>query len=505
MKSIKDLREADDTDFKARLPEVVISESVISEEETDDVSQVLLALNHLATMTDDLYSVIGDEDIKISEDEILAILNSYDAISEIYDKYEGMVSMPSREYDIDALDVEVMEELEEELIALEEAVGVDNPMHHGVSAKALDTLEKLGFRGAPVGPNTWKPSQKVLKMWGIPMRAGKYADVFFASLDVNNGESRQFAIADSDGVEKYKDLDKAIASLKKKAKLNESVEELEETPGGPSPLQKINAAIDGFQKKLASGKYPDSESDLKKILARLEAQKKALTPKKEEVELDEASSPMKDWSDSRLLLWLKTNWTTDSVSPVFGAQLKSAAAIAKKRGLKWTKNEEVEIHEAEMKIVSWKYSKGINDPFRMEVVGQNGTDVAKILDKVLPSGKFNLYGDDLGFKSAAEREAAAKALVKFYKTIKEQDCTELDLSLIAEEFDESKFRRLAVTGLVPEGDVAKIILAMKRLDSGKELTRDQKNLVTSTFHSLVGMVTGDMSVFTKIQNKLKKD
>lgn len=81
----------------------------------------------------------------------------------------------------------------------------------------------------------------------------------------------------------------------------------------------------------------------------------------------------------------------------------------------------------------------------------------------------------------------------------------MDLGCISEEFDEQKFRRLATTGLVPDQDVAKMIVAMRNLDSGKELTKKQKDLVTSTFHSLIGMVTGDTTVFSKIQQKLKKD
>lgn len=456
MKSIASLRNPTTKNFATSLEEITISEAALAEEEGDQVSSVLLALNHLSSMTDDLYSVVGDEDIKIDEDEIVAILNAYDVISEIYEKYEGMVSMPSREYDIDALDVEVMEEIEEQYVSLQEAL-TEAVARTPLEQKELDVLKKLGFATAPVSRDTWLPSEKIVHMWGIPMRAGKFADVFFAVFD--DKESKKFAIADSEGVTKFTELEKAMAALKKKAKMVESVE-LDEAgipPYAPSKslrnprgsvddaVKELDKMISEYKKRISTEKNAAVAKELKRILGGLEDQKEIFT--------------------KVILPTLK-----EAVTP---------------------------------KIVKWPLVTGINDPFRMEVVGKSSAEVTKILDTVLPSSKFNVYDNELGFKSVGEREAAGTALVKYFKTIKEEDCSEFDIGVLAEEFDETKFRRLAMTGLVPDGDAGKIVTAMKRLDAGKELSKDLKDLITSTFLSLIGLVTGDTSVFNKIQGKLK--
>jgi hypothetical protein len=138
------------------------------------------------------------------------------------------------------------------------------------------------------------------------------------------------------------------------------------------------------------------------------------------------------------------------------------------------------------------------------VIGQDGSNVAKILDKVLPGNKANAYDDQLGFKSTADRENAAKAIVDFYKNLKEEDCTIVPLGDLSEAIDEDKFRKLAQTGLVEKDQVTKVVKAMKDLEGGKTLNPEQKNLITSTFQTLIGLVTGDTTVFAKIQGAIKK-
>jgi hypothetical protein len=620
MKTLRNLREAKE-DYKLAPQVAELTEAF---DETDEVGNTLVALNHLASIADDLYSVIGAGDVNVTPDEIDSILSAYDILAEIHDKYDDAFPMPSQDYDLDALDVEVTEEIalqleelelaeglawkitvktltdlgfkemnpegkqpfmvpkkkishiwgknplyfvilmdedagnkpyvivdsedgsrtaytdlnrafadlkkmvkdlkeevELEELALTELTGQDNVLSHGVSAKAQSILKDLGFKETTPGPNTWQnPTLRVNKIWGIPMRAGKWADIFFASL---NYDHMRFAIIDDSGIDRFESLDKAISSLKTKAKMAEMTEsvldeapitktkwkvafsyddpsgvgianakitvhandsesakrfaetdlkkkgrfknfriksaskineeseledvELTETPGGPSIVQKLKATRAGFQAKLDSGKYPDSEDSFKKMIAKLDTQLKAHSVKKEDVD---------------------------------------------------------QLDEVKVTITKWNLNKGVEGQFRMEVIGQDGSAAAKILDKVMPSAKFALFDDQFGFKTTKERDAASAALVKFYSAIKEWDTTEIPLGTISEEFDETKFRRLAMTGLVPDTDVALIIRAMKTLDAGKVLTVQQKNLIATTFQSLIGLVTGDTSVFSKIQTAVKK-
>jgi hypothetical protein len=881
---------------------------VLSEE--DDFEASLLALNHLAVMADDLYSVMGGEEIKVTPDEIAAILSAYDLVSEVYDKYEQIVAMPSKEYDMDALDSEVMEEVEQELQSLDEAVelveavevkkqklswgtvvtihkgsdfsvvmhpddqkkveklkaggsvsfkdetgitwnvkllgsqysfrsseggnqvsvnksdlfesveqldeltGDDNVLSHRVPAKELAVLDKLGFKEAKPGKDTWMSSQyKVKKMWGIPMRAGKWADIFFAVLDdalPHKDDKKIFIIIDSEGTTRYTDVSRAINDLKKMAKMvegccdcddddeeeldeastfasfkkmsdsqlklwlktnwtdepgasptfgaqlkaaaaearnrklqwrekkneeveldeakfkfnpgkheiivsskrgsdgkfsievqdkntgkllhrmrhelpganedgdkytdgsrvlaakrvmNESAElteatysfqnkmsgkvrkvkanndadaikkmnaihpvgddalksadvssvdqwfkkyykifkeetQLDETPDAygdkkakliasyksfkkkldsdkaPDPAalvkmmvsienqlekmgvknvrelvkenaeqldetpdkygsakDKVKASLAAFQKKLDSGKYPDSEADIKKIIARLEAElKKFPGAKNEEVELDEAEKKgvIRTWSITTAPKWkfqlsvngLKAEEIIEKLSKAdfdetFGKATYDNVGFLSKTAVnqaadilvsdyKFVK-EDNELEEAagDGTILSW-VSKTAKWPFKVEVLGVDGSDLEALIKKASAKSNFERAGNDaVAFKTKNEQQAAIRALEKYYKFVREENIATYDLSVISEEFDESKFRRLATTGLVPEGDVAKAIIAMRNLDAGKELNRNQKDLITGIFHSLIGMVTGDMSVFTKIQQKLK--
>lgn len=599
MKTLRNLREDTDS-FKLapRIVEEIDDENAL----TDDVGHTLVALNHLAVIADDLYSAIGDGSIELNEDEINSVLSAYDMLSEIHDKYDDVFPMPSQEYDLDALDVEVNEEVQLQLEELELAEAL-------AWQTMMKTLTDLGFKKTEPSKDTWQPvtpKRDVQHMFGIPMRAGKWADVFFV---IFGDDDKPYSIIDAEGRMNFADLGKALAELKKHAKM-ESLEEaadknisvdidtsfdsaeaktkwvagvkakgmsakffgsstlvsgpkskvvsllvkhygsrkeaeeahpelkegvsLDETPGGPSVLQKLKASRAGFQAKLDSGKFPKSAEDFKEMIARLDVQIKAHSLKKEDTRLDEAgnesivfknrdiskltynpnvkslTATFKTIGDVYYFLVQPNEWKAlmADKDPLnyFTKKIKGSHKSSPAAKPKSMQSENVDqIDEVKVAITKWNLAKGIDGQFRMEVIGQAGSDVARILDKVLPSAKFTLFDDQFGFKSTAERDAASAALVKYYKTIKEQDANEIPLGSISEEFDETKFRRLAMTGLVPDTDVALIIRAMKNLDAGKTLDMKQKNLIANTFQSLIGLVIGDVSVFTKIQGAIKKD
>ena len=80
----------------------------------------------------------------------------------------------------------------------------------------ISTLKSLGFEKAPIGPSTYKPGSnrgKVEELWGIPMRAGKWTDIFFA---VMYDDRLPWRLIDRDGTESYAKLNDAAKALMKR-------------------------------------------------------------------------------------------------------------------------------------------------------------------------------------------------------------------------------------------------------------------------------------------------
>jgi hypothetical protein len=74
-----------------------------------------------------------------------------------------------------------------------------------------------------------------------------------------------------------------------------------------------------------------------------------------------------------------------------------------------------------------------------------------------------------------------------------------------EEIDMNRFKQLASTGLVSKEDLPKLILAMRSLDADKPLSLSQKDLINSTFQSLIAVITGDTSILTKVKSNVAKN
>jgi hypothetical protein len=78
-----------------------------------------------------------------------------------------------------------------------------------------------------------------------------------------------------------------------------------------------------------------------------------------------------------------------------------------------------------------------------------------------------------------------------------------EFETVTEEIDYTKFKRLASVGLVDSAEISKLVLAMKALESGKAISTTQKDIISSTFLSLVAIVTGDSTLLSKISQELK--
>jgi hypothetical protein len=587
MKSLREMRASDIPNVPAAAEVVDNGTPAIydNDGEADATGHTLIALNHIATMADDLYTAVGDEGIELLPEEIDAILNSFDLISSIHDKHSELYDMPSQSYDEEDLAGAMDEEnqLQKEELELAESL-------------AWQTMVKsLGVAGFKMMPpekfaSGWKPSSgQVHHMFGIQMRAGKFADTYFA---ITDNEAKPYTIVNVEGTTSYAELGQALAAIKKLTKtgtVQEGVSDEEhaisdkfvptpwdiiEALGDEETIRRMNRikefgvglaqdvivehmieeiktvdlnlskAIGDFYSELKEASNPahgfavrysvfskkgDGPIVHKEMsFPTAEKMEKWMDTAEDKVpyfhEIQSTSYPRKNEDLDEMVdiaaLWKKVKefigqgWELQgykgyqmSADVAHMRKGKLAKHITAKGEIQWppVKKESADLVENKTNsVLTWDGAKGQMDPFRLEVIGQDGSVVARLLDKVLPAGKGNVYDDQIGFKSTKEREAAAKALTQYFKAVKEQDLTIIDLGDLNEAFDETKFKRLAMTGLVPAEEVNGVVRAMKALEAGKTLTPAQKDLISGTFLTLIGLVTGDTSVFSKIQGAAKK-
>lgn len=116
--------------------------------------------------------------------------------------------------------------------------------------------------------------------------------------------------------------------------------------------------------------------------------------------------------------------------------------------------------------------------------------------------ELSYHGNKASVKKALinhyDNEEEAKALHP--KVFKES--VELDEAVDPQE---SRFFQLARLGLVDKADVTKLRMAMGQLNSDKALSIKQRELLLSTFQSLVDIVTGDDAIFTRVRMDVQKE
>jgi hypothetical protein len=70
---------------------------------------------------------------------------------------------------------------------------------------------------------------------------------------------------------------------------------------------------------------------------------------------------------------------------------------------------------------------------------------------------------------------------------------------------EQRFIQLARLGLVDKSDVSKLRIAMDQLKADKPLTMQQRGMLLSVMSDLVGLVTGDDTIFQRVKMDLQKE
>lgn len=287
--------------------------------------------------------------------------------------------------------------------------------------KAKAKLKSMGFEKAPIGPKTHQiliGKSKIEDLYGIPMRAGHWADVFFATM---YDSKAPWCVIDREGRDCYANLDDAMKALQKRMR---TIKEEAYTNYGDFAKQhkKMYPSHSEEQTKAAWEKY------------------KSFHVKKEGVEDTELSD--------------KTGETL--------AFLEDICEMADE--IYETLSDYDEIDDATHALISQIYTS---------------------LDNAYESidSKYDIQVSDDDYEvseSAVEEEAKS----------------------ILEEIDMNRFKQLASTGLVSKDELPKLILAMRALDADKPLSMSQKDLINSTFQSLIAIVTGDTSVLSKVKSSI---
>lgn len=172
--------------------------------------RVSIALNHLSQigeMVDDLYNTLSNLE-EIDNAIALALTSAYNRVDDLYAAVEETYGIEPVE---DFSDEEMDESYE-----LDEAVWdtfdkKKNKMAPADSANIVPPkLKSLGFKAAEPGKDTWMPTKgNVVQLFGIPMRAGKWADVFFAITD----DAKPYTVITDEGVTKFKNERDAITYM----------------------------------------------------------------------------------------------------------------------------------------------------------------------------------------------------------------------------------------------------------------------------------------------------
>jgi hypothetical protein len=174
---------------------------------TDRVGAALEKLDQIGEMANDLYNTLSHlEEIDAETDA--ALTGAYNCVDDLYAKIDD-------KYDVVPVDLDEYD-LEEEYFSLDEAApGIYDPVARHDTNPIPKKLKELGFVAAPVNNSTWKPSGvRVVALYGLEMRAGKWADIFYAITD----DKKPYTVINDGEVQKFSSEGDAIRSITKDVK-----------------------------------------------------------------------------------------------------------------------------------------------------------------------------------------------------------------------------------------------------------------------------------------------
>lgn len=373
----------------------------------------------------------------------------------------------------------------------------DASLTEGTAWKIINTtLRQLGFEAATHGDlRGFKGIAKedIYNLFGIPMRAGKWADVWFAILEDD------YAVINDEKVTRFEKVGDAIKSIQHIAvqqKKNVSEETLEE---------KLSADDDAgvWISDFVKSTDPRFEGKSKKERIKM-ALGAYYAAQNEEVE-EKLSTVYED---------LEESFTAATASKITGAQIEkyldSQNFKAIEQICKFMTKDELEtwaangyegrtyelLMKSRLKNEEFEeFKEGLAQPFAVIDTGDNNIVVAMASSEA--GAKSSIATSELPPMSVKDKNKLKIVRIKKKAMLgwPLNEGTQLD-----EEVDYYKFKQLAILGLLSPGDANKAALGMKAIEGGHPPTQEQKKIIGDTLVLLVDMITGDSAVL----NKLKK-
>ena len=164
-------------------------------EEKDILGESLFHARQIIHMVDDIYNTIGDiSDIDPTLHKSLVKLSNKcnDIYSDVNNKY-GITPV-----DYKAIASGLKTTMTESKMS---------QLSQDIDDEIDDKLAKKGFEVAPISSDTYK-APKLIKLWGIKMRAGKWADVFFALFEPS--VPKRYSIITQEGTFAFAELKDAF-------------------------------------------------------------------------------------------------------------------------------------------------------------------------------------------------------------------------------------------------------------------------------------------------------
>jgi hypothetical protein len=459
----------------------------------DAVGDTLVALSTLSIITDDLYSILGDDESVLTPDEQHAVLASFETIAEMHERVNPDFEFPSED-DYDQDDDGEVDDVDE---SIDEAMIVDM---EGQECKSCGKGKYVG-NGDPVKCNKCgaKSPRFVKEIPLIKTRAGKRI------LSLNKKAKMQEETEVDESIKDLKLVDLTGKDCKKckTGKYAGKGDTVKCNKCGDTAWR-LYRQLPGSQNKMREETVLEQkEEPIYNILADLtKLGFKALPQPKD---FGKKGAPTVQFG-----IPMRAGKFADSYFNIyFGEKQAFEVAISGEPPTKhndyskalYDLKSRMDLVESNSDPVVLKWNTA--DEYMFEMTQTDSTKLGSIIENILPDTDYIIdTADFFVFEDAESRDAALETVLEYSKNINELALQTIDLGNVSEAIDEVKFKRLAQTGLVAKEDVTKVVFAMKQLEDGKKLTPAQKDLISATFVSLIELVTGDTSVFAKIKGAI---
>jgi hypothetical protein len=120
--------------------------------------------------------------------------------------------------------------------------------------------------------------------------------------------------------------------------------------------------------------------------------------------------------------------------------------------------------------------------------------------------KDELYTDANTGKLKVRKVPVNKNIIKKDYTIEVRNTFNKNRAILQEETDKSLIRlqQLARAGMMDQGQLPQLTRALKALGAGKVVNPQDRQILLDLLNELIGVITGDDSIFAKAKSTIKK-